>query len=118
LGIRSGIERRREEPPSLPEIALQALQNMSLDDLQTLVNDERVSRKQLERIAIERFSVPRGSMRSFSNKQSLVDKLRSLIDNERAHQIIGAVARRGATVETSERNREQSTPLGPAQSRE
>lgn len=69
------------------------LRAASLDDVAKLVNDEATSRKTLELIAIERFSVPRGSMRSFSNKRMLVDKLLTLIDNERTHETIGAVAR-------------------------
>jgi hypothetical protein len=76
-----------------PTLNDQQLRNASLDDIGMLVNDEATGRKLLEQIAIERFSVPRGSMRSFSNKQILVDKLRTLIENERAHDTIGEVAR-------------------------
>src|SRR6185295_16041383 len=57
------------------------LQEASLDELERLVNDERTSRKELEWIAIQRFSVPSGSMRSFSNRQMLIEKLRSLISS-------------------------------------
>jgi hypothetical protein len=76
-----------------PTITENELRAASLDDLEKLVSDERTSRIDLEFIAIQRFSVPRGSMRSFSNKQMLVDKLRTLIGNERTHETIGAVAR-------------------------
>ncbi len=77
----------------LPTLSDEDLRKASLDDLEKLVNDEATPRKDLEKIAIQRFSVPRGSMRSFSNKQMLVDKLRTLIGNERTHETIGAVAR-------------------------
>jgi hypothetical protein len=86
-------KRRTDEPLLAPVIRGEELQAAPLDELERLVNDDGISRKHLEWVAIERFSVPRGSMRSFSNRQALVEKLRSLIDNERAHQIIGAVAR-------------------------
>ena len=66
---------------------------MSLGDLEELVNNEGTSRADLEFVAAERFSVPRGSMRSFSNREMLIAKLRTLIGNERTHQTIGAVAR-------------------------
>lgn len=69
------------------------LQDASLDELERLVNDDRTSRKDLESIAIQRFSVPSGSMRSFSNRQMLVEKLRSLIGSERTHDTISTVAR-------------------------
>jgi hypothetical protein len=113
LPVRCDVERVQEEVPLLPGLAEPALETMSLDDLQMLVEDEGISRKQLERIAIERFSVPRGSMRSYSNRPRLVDKLRSLIDNERAHQIIGAVARGGATVSGQPGDRERVDPTHP-----
>jgi hypothetical protein len=76
-----------------PTLTDEDLHRASLDELDKLVNDESTARKDLERIAIQRFSVPRGSMRSFSNKQMLVEKLRTLIGNERTHETIGAVAR-------------------------
>jgi hypothetical protein len=88
-----GYRKRRADPVLKSGLNEENLQRVSLTDLEKLVNDEVTSRRDLERIAIERFSVPRGSMRSFSNKQALIDKLRSLIDNERAHETIGAVAR-------------------------
>ncbi|MGO9304923.1 MAG: hypothetical protein ACLP3R_14730, partial [Candidatus Korobacteraceae bacterium] len=63
------------------------------DEILKLLNNEETPRSDLEQIAIVRFSVPSGSMRSFSNKRMLVDKLRTLVENERAHETIGEVAR-------------------------
>jgi len=74
-------------------ITAEELNRASLDHIARLVSDEATPRKDLEFIAIQRFSVPHGSMRSSSNRAMLVDKLLTLIDNERAHQTIGAVAR-------------------------
>jgi hypothetical protein len=101
LDGRTPTKRHDAESIFSPTLFEQGLQTASLDDLQILVNDQELPRKLLERVAIERFSVPQGSIRSYSNKQELVEKLRSLIDNERTHQIIGAVAR-GDTKETDE----------------
>jgi len=82
-------------PPSQGLLTLsdEKLRNASLDDIEKAVSDEATGRKDLECIAIQRFSVPRGSMRRFSNKRMLVDKLRTLINNERAHVTISTVAR-------------------------
>jgi hypothetical protein len=66
---------------------------LSLDDITNLLDDEKTSRKYLERIAIHRFGVPRGSMRSFSNRKMLVDKLLALIRNEQTHATINLVVR-------------------------
>jgi len=86
-------KRRSVLPEHSPKITTDQLRGASLDDLDRLVNDDATARRDLEFIAIQRFSVPRGSMRSFSNKHMLVEKLRALISNERAHETIGAVAR-------------------------
>jgi hypothetical protein len=80
------------EPRTTQRLDRQHLENASLDALESLVKDESVSRKELEFIAIERFSVPRGSMRSFSNRDLLVEKLLTLIRTERTHETIRAVA--------------------------
>lgn len=72
---------------------VEELRRLTLDDLEKLVNDDATTRADLEFVAAERFSVPHGSMRSFSNRQMLVAKLHTLIANERTHQTIGAVAR-------------------------
>jgi hypothetical protein len=80
-------------PQKLPTLSDEKLRSASLDDIERMVNDEATQRKDLEFIAIQRFSVPRGSMRSFSNRRMLVDKLRALIDNERTHETIREVAR-------------------------
>ena len=93
LNDHAPTKHHNEKSEFSPALFEQGLETASLDDLQSLVTNEQVSRKHLEQLAIERFSVPRGSMRSYSNRKMLVEKLRSLIDNERAHQIIGAVAR-------------------------
>ncbi len=69
------------------------LYDLSIDELDKLINDEATPRTFLERIAIHRFRVPRGSMRSYSNRRMLVEKLSTLIRNEQAHVTIDDVAR-------------------------
>lgn len=68
--------------------------SLSTSELEKLVLDEKTSRRQLEQIAINRFKVPKGSIRSFSNRGLLVDKLMTLLLNEKAHTAIEAVAKR------------------------
>lgn len=79
--------------PAARTLSDEQIAQLSLDELERIARDDHSSRKDLESIAIQRFSVPRGSMRSMSNKRMLVDKLRVLIRNERAHGTIGEVAR-------------------------
>jgi len=86
-------EHRTDHSRPLTTLSDERLRKASLDDIAKLVNDEATPRRDLEYIAIQRFSVPRGSIRSFSNKRMLVDKLLTLIANERTHETIGAVAR-------------------------
>ena len=85
--------RRINSPRLLLTITDEELKHATLDDLENIVSEETRPRKDLEYIAIHRFGVPRGSMRNFTNKRMLIDKLRTLISNERAHETIGAVVR-------------------------
>ena len=79
--------------PLSPENSLKGIQSASLNELERIVKDSDSPRRTLEQIAIFRFDVPRGSMRSFTNKQILAEKILSLIENERTHRTIGKVAR-------------------------
>lgn len=74
-------------------ISDEELRKAPLSDIKKLVDNATITRRELERVAIERFSVPHGSMRRFSNRQMLMDKLRTLIDNERTHETISEIAR-------------------------
>ncbi|PSH04394.1 MAG: hypothetical protein CXZ00_06090 [Acidobacteria bacterium] len=91
--LQEPVHAKHTEMPGLFTLNDRALISVSLDQIDKFLSDERLTRKDLERIAIQRFSVPHGSMRSFSNRQLLVDKIRTLIDNERTHETIGEVAR-------------------------
>lgn len=86
-------KRPDSHPPLRAHIVEDDIRNASLDGIEKLVANEKTTRKDLELIATLRFSVPHGSMRSYSGKQLLVDKLRTLIRNERAHETISTVAR-------------------------
>jgi hypothetical protein len=79
--------------PEEPELSEAEIANMPRAEIERFVNDESTPRKHLERIAIYRFQVPRGSMRRFSNRDMLIDKLSTLLRNEQAHSAIEAVAR-------------------------
>jgi len=69
------------------------MSNLSDVEIEGLVNEARTPRTTLEKIAIYRFRVPRGSMRSFSNREMLVEKILTLLQNEQAHRAIEKVAR-------------------------
>lgn len=86
-------ERRQTSLPEPPKLSDETIEVLPASDLVQIVGDDTTPRKTLERIAILRFRVPRGSMRSFSNKTTLVEKLRTLVRNEQAHATIEAVAR-------------------------
>jgi len=85
---RSGEQTSLETERSEAELA-----NMSAGEVESLISDDATPRKFLERVAIHRFQVPKGSMRSFANKAALVEKLLTLLRNERAHTTIETVAR-------------------------
>jgi hypothetical protein len=86
-----GISKKNQQ--SGRKFNAETLRTAPLEEIERIVNGGGLLRKDLEQIAIERFSVPSGSMRSFANREMLVDKLATLINNERAHRTIGVVAR-------------------------
>lgn len=67
--------------------------DLSLDEIEHIVEDNDVTRRELEAIAIARFHVPRGSMRSLGNIDRLRDKLRTFVQNEKTHTTITEVAK-------------------------
>jgi hypothetical protein len=69
------------------------LKALSLDEIWEIITDDEASRKVLERIAIERFAVPKGSMRSFPNMLLLREKLMTLVRNDAAHNTISLISR-------------------------
>ncbi len=76
-----------------PTLSEAALVNMPGPEIEKVINSENTTRKDLERLAIVRFRVPSGSMRRFSNREMLVDKILTLLRNELAHRTIEEVAR-------------------------
>lgn len=54
--------------------------------------NSKVSRKDLEKIAAVRFGVTRGALSTLRSRDALVEKLRTLIDNEGTHDSIARVA--------------------------
>lgn len=75
------------------ERAIQAAEHLSLLDIEQSIEREDIPRLELEAIAIGRFHVPRGSMRSLGNLDRLREKLRTFVQNEKTHAVISEVAR-------------------------
>lgn len=67
--------------------------SLSLDEIEKIALDEKTSRKMLEEIAVFRFHVPKGSMRSFQNVEMLREKILVRVQNERTHKSMDEVAR-------------------------
>ncbi|WP_448658656.1 hypothetical protein ACPVPU_14395 [Sphingomonas sp. CJ99] len=82
----SGEDRAKREK-------IEAASRLSLSHVEAAVDNNELTRSDLEAIAIGRFQVPRGSMRSIGNIENLRDKIRTLVQNERAHATITKVAR-------------------------
>jgi hypothetical protein len=75
------------------EKAIRDAQTLSLEEVDSRLYSENVSRSELEAIAIGRFHVPRGSMRSLRNMDLLRQKIQTLVENERMHATIADVAK-------------------------
>ena len=75
----------KSERESDPEFAGQTLSEMPFEKVLDLASNPSTSRKLLERIATERFSVTRGGLSALRTRDALVEKLRTLVGNETAH---------------------------------
>ncbi|KAA0573654.1 hypothetical protein [Azospirillum sp. Sh1] len=73
--------------------AISKAATMTLDVIEQVLADEKATRVQLEAIAVGRFQVPSGSLRSLRNIELLRNKIQTLVQNERAHEAISSVAR-------------------------
>lgn len=65
---------------------------MSLSDVEAMVSNPMASRSILEKVATTYFGVPKGSVKSYRNKETLLIKIRSLIDGRKAHNSIERLA--------------------------
>ena len=61
-------------------------------EIRDIVDSTDVSRKTLERIATERFAVPKGSMRSFPSIPLLREKIITNLKNEATHRAISGIS--------------------------
>jgi hypothetical protein len=75
-------------------ITPEEINSLTLDQIESFASDLETPRKVLEEIAVIRFNVPRGSLRSFSNLRMLREKISTRVQNERTHETISSVARR------------------------
>jgi hypothetical protein len=68
------------------------ISNLTADQLRQRLDDAKVPRKTLERIAKIRFGVSIGALSTLRDKKSLHDKLLTLIANEVTHESIAKLA--------------------------
>jgi hypothetical protein len=65
--------------------------NMSLRDVETVINSQDSSLSYLKRIAALRFAFAPGALSRLS-RENLIQKLRDTIENEKTHETIGRLA--------------------------
>lgn len=68
---------------------------LSLKEVESLTENPKTPRTILESIAVGRFQVPRGSLRSLGNIDQLREKIQTMARNEEAHATIAEVAKDG-----------------------
>lgn len=75
------------------ELQIQRAKSLSIKEVERIIERPEISRIELEAIAIGRFEVPKGSMRSFSNIELLREKLATFVQNEKSHLAISRLAK-------------------------
>lgn len=83
--------------PQSPGVRLAKLADemvdLPLSKVLEMLRDEKTPRFMIEAIAVGRFRVPKGSLRSTGNLQQLRDKVLAMAQNERTHETIVEVTR-------------------------
>lgn len=92
--IQDLLSRSEIKNPMTESLLRTDLVSLTLEQVEAVVSDLTTKRKELEAIAVSRFSVPRGSLRSLGNINDLRDRLFTLVHNERTHRTIAEVASR------------------------
>jgi hypothetical protein len=77
-----------------PELSAEEIRAMKHENILELASNEGTPRKQLESIAMLRFGVTKGGLSTLRNRDALVEKLRTLIGNEKTHASITRAATR------------------------
>lgn len=75
-----------------PELSERVVSEMPFHQILELASNPKTARRQLERIATVRFGVTRGGLSTLRTREALIEKLRTLIDNEAAHDSISRAA--------------------------
>lgn len=91
--------------PHLPKsfFSDEQIRSMSSEQIKELASDLSVTRKQLEQVASVRFGVTRGGLSNLRNRDALVDKLLTLVRNERTHESIARVVDSGGSKDETQR---------------
>lgn len=74
------------------EMSAAKIAAMDSEEILRLARNPDFPRKQLERIAALRFGVTKGALSALRNKEALVEKINSLVENEATHESITRVA--------------------------
>jgi hypothetical protein len=87
FGVRD-TTRSRDREKQIKEAA-----EFSIEQIEQKIASDDSTRAELEAIAIGRFHVPKGSMRSMGNLERLREKLATFVQNEKTHATITELAR-------------------------
>jgi hypothetical protein len=82
--------RRPDEPPLLTD---EEIAKLTGDEVVTHLHQEKLPRLQIERLAAIRFSVTRGALSTLRTRAALIEKLMTLVANERTHDSISRAVR-------------------------
>ncbi|MEI7143736.1 hypothetical protein WCT84_09105 [Pectobacterium brasiliense] len=80
------------------------IKELSKDELKSLTSTQKLTRSSLERIAIVRFGVPKGSLSVLRTRDALIQKILTLLAHEDTHEIISSAVLRNQHFETSNNN--------------
>ena len=92
-----------QELPNMPnqvEADLKPLRDLSLDDVERMISDPKITKQRLLSIVRERFGGSTGTLAKLKH-ESLVERVAALAMNERSHETVARLASRDASKASS-----------------
>lgn len=75
--------------------------DMPLSEVAAVLARPGVPRRTLEELALHRFALTRGEISKIPNRETLLQRLQRLVQNERTHDVIGRIAAGQASVDAN-----------------
>lgn len=101
--ILGGAAKTKPSTKTEPDLSDEEISRLKSDQIKRWLSKEKVTRVFLERLASIRFGVTKGALSALRSRESLVEKIQTLLANEGTHEAISQAASAQSDVKLSGR---------------